>query len=395
MLPGFIRQQVIEVVQEKGSKKDQKTNRPVYGLLRKQKGFQYQPKPAKRNKKAAVQEKVGYFFQSLRWLRIKPVHISCLMPQSYKTILRFVYACSRLALLTGLLLVLTSGRQAQPPKAPAALQLLKHQAYHFSVPVGQTEAIWKFITNRYGARLPAPYTAQPAEQNVIDLYFDTKHYNLLRQNLVLRQRLTISPEGRHEFVQLLLPTGKTTQAEVIFKTNKKPDKGRNFTTHSLLKLIRSKDRSALDSLLKNYEIETETLRPVLEVTQQQKTLQMRRSGADWVMLSLAEVHSEAPEHQYTELRVQPDPELLTHATPSQQAALLKTADTLTQALRKNLPGLRQLDQNEYANMVKARRNAPVGFQYSKLIAGILVLGALLSYFIFRKNRKPEEAFTED
>jgi hypothetical protein len=162
------------------------------------------------------------------------------MAQSYKTILRFFCPVCRLVLLLLLFFPATAAQQKQPVKAAATFQVLKHQTYRFSIPSEQAaETTWKFIHNRYGSgKLPAGFTSQTQQQNILNFYFDTKNQYLFNRNLMLRQRLFLTSDGRHEILQLLLPAAGNAASEIVFKVNKKPDKGKAFTNHPFLKLVR-------------------------------------------------------------------------------------------------------------------------------------------------------------
>jgi hypothetical protein len=313
------------------------------------------------------------------------------MPQSYKTNRRISGAPGRCYWFTACLLLFTlsayNSQAAKPKKALPGYQVFTSYEYRFALPPEKAEAIWENLLHRYSApNLPSGFTSSMKEQNIIDLYFDDEKQTLLQQELMVRQRLLISGEGRKERLQFLVPEAEKTMQTYIFRQNRKPDKGANFTDHPLLKLVRAKDRPVLDSLLRKFEIRAQNLQPVLEVTQQEKRLYLRRQGNEWVSIAVAQFSTEAPEHHFAELQIR------VNQQPANQAQLQGqkfTADTLAASLQK-LFNLQPETSTEYAAITKNRQQETPGFTKTKALAGTTLLVGMAAYFIFRKIRKKKE-----
>lgn len=288
-----------------------------------------------------------------------------------------------------LLSTIFKAAQAAPQKSQDRFQVFTQYEYRFPVPEEKADQIWEQITRRYaGSGLRQGFTANITEQHIIDLYFDDEKHSFLEKNLALRQRLYISGDGRKATVQFLVSKGNNHSEVYIFKENRKPDKGAAFTTHPLLKLVRSKDRPALDSLLKSFKIPATALSPALEVMQQEKSLQLRRQGTDWVTLVLVQGATEVPERHFTELQVRVSQQLA--KIPEKQLAQLRfTADTIAASLQKHTK-LHPETGTEYASIIKARQHEQPGFTRTKALAGTVLLVGMVSYFIFRKLRRKKK-----
>ena len=312
------------------------------------------------------------------------------MPQSYKTNRRISDALGRwYGFNVLLLLCLFFGNQtlAAKKKALPGYQVFTNYEYRFALPSEKAEAIWEHVLHRYSApNLRKDFTSGVKEQNIIDLYFDNEDQALLQQELMLRHRLFISGEGRKERLQFLVPEAEKTTQTYLFRQNRKPDKGANFTDHPLLKLIRAKDRPVLDSLLRKFDISAQNLQPVLEVTQQEKRLHLRRQGNEWVSIAVAQFSTEAPERHLAELQIWVDQQPANKAQLKQQKF---TTDTLAASLQK-LFNLQPETTTEYTAITRAREHEQPGFTRTKALAGTTLLVGMAAYFIFRKLRKKKE-----
>ncbi|HSI91390.1 MAG TPA: hypothetical protein VK927_09765 [Adhaeribacter sp.] len=309
------------------------------------------------------------------------------MVQSYKTISRFLPGLfSGLALLS--VLISMSALAQTKPVNRRGFQQFTAYSYRFALPEAQAGEVWKYLQQQS----PHKPGGRPDEDNLIDLYFDSGGQQLLKQGVILRERLFISGAGRKQVVQLIIPApqqpGQTYQLE--FRPNRKPDKGRGFTTHSLLKLIRTKDRPALDSLLQPYQVRATELKPVLEITRNRRQLYLRR-GNTGLVVSFSQLKSEAPEHVYTELEISPDRKTFTQSQPDGQQQLMATTRALAQQLQQKFPALEPETRSQYQKMVELRKSISPGFSRTKVIFGlVLLLGMVGFYFLRKKFRKDLE-----
>ncbi|KAA9331951.1 hypothetical protein [Adhaeribacter soli] len=313
------------------------------------------------------------------------------MPQSYKTNRRVSGVPGRWFRVAACLLLFTlsayNSQAAKPKKALPGYQVFTSYEYRFRLPQPEAAAAWEKIRLRYSApNLPSGFTSDVKEQNIIDLYFDDEKQALLEQELMLRHRLFISGEGRKERLQFLVPEAERTTQTFIFRQNRKPDKGANFTDHPLLKLLRAKDRPALDSLLRKCDISAQNLQPVLEVTHREKRLYLRRQGNEWVSIALAQYSTEAPEHHFAELQIRVNQQ---PANKAQMQGQKFTVDTLAASLQK-LFNLQPETSTEYAALTKNREQESPSFTRTKALAGTTLLVGMAAYFIFRKLRKKKE-----
>src|SRR5690606_5276112 len=137
-------------------------------------------------------------------------------------------------------------------------------------------------------------------------------------------RIIFSREDRKERIQLIFPPSGSAETGriIVFRHNRKPDKGTGFTTHPLLKLLRNKDRPVLDSLLKRLKIAPEKLKPVLEITETRRQLQLQKNQSAWVVFTFTQLRSAAPEYEFQEIQISPDNKLLTFGPEEVKKQLL-------------------------------------------------------------------------
>lgn len=318
------------------------------------------------------------------------------MAQSYETNQRlpFLVCCAALGLLLLLLWLPVRIGLAQPP-APQdsrGAQFFPYLEYRFTVPEAQADAVWEYLLAHFGPKAkPRAAETQIVEEQLTDLYFDTPQQELRRRNLALRQRLFISAEGRKQHLQLLLPPPPHSALgkEVRFRQNKRPDKGKAFTNHPVLKLLRTKDRPRLDSLLRPYQIAPEALQTALEINQDRRQFQVRRQGEPWLTLTLTHLVVQAPERQRIELQLQADPNTLRNASAAQQQQLVNATQNLVRQFKKEFPELEQVREQEYGAMA-ALRQQPVKHRLDKkVVFGVsIVVLAVTLVLVQQFRRKP-------
>ncbi|MFC5270714.1 hypothetical protein [Adhaeribacter terreus] len=311
------------------------------------------------------------------------------MLQSYKTIKRAALSASFRKQLLVISLVFFASVAAlglQTTGSKRGTQFFSHFSYRFLVPEAQTKMLWLILERKYAAALP------PEEDTVTDFYFDDEKQTLQRRDMLLRHRLIISREGQKERIELLLPGKDKAQTgkQIVFRHNRKPDKGTGFTTHPLLKLIRKKDRPVLDSLLKPLQIDPETIKPSLEISQHRKQLHLQKQNSDWITISLAQLRSENPEHVAWELQIIPDRKLLTYASANVKKELLQDSKQLAASLKKQFPALQEQPQQEYLSMLRAdldsaAKEIPGEIGYT--LGMLVLLGLLLWFFYFLKQKR--------
>jgi len=317
------------------------------------------------------------------------------MPQSYKTNQRFTFLrSSRFFLLVLLAGISTFTLASQKPasKDSRGAEFFPHYEYRFNVPVNQTDALWKYIL----ALVPKENQNDALEdENLTDLYFDTPNQALRDQNMALRQRLSISGEGRKENLQLLMPmqTGSLFGYEVRFKHNKHPDKGSSFTNHPVLKLLRSKDRPVLDSLLRSYQIKTAALETALEINQDRRRLHLRNHGNDWITVTLTALRIQAPDHTIYQLQIQADPGTMQQLSPKARQQLIKATDALVHKFRKQFPELKPETRQEYKVMEALHHQPAVQKVNTKVVFAVFFLVLILTVILVRHfRRKPVKPF---
>ncbi|MBK0404297.1 hypothetical protein I5M27_14970 [Adhaeribacter sp. BT258] len=312
------------------------------------------------------------------------------MLQSYKTIKRAALSqiIRKRILVAGLLLFMAMAALGlQVTGSKRGTQFFVHFTYRFLVPEKQTKTLWRFLEKNYATALP------PEEDTVTDFYFDDDKQTLLRQNMMLRRRLIISREGRKDRTECIFPgNGPAPNGQlVVFRHNRKPDKGTGFTTHPLLKLIRKKDRPVLDSLLKPLRINPETLKPVLEITQHRKQLHLQKNNSAWISVSLAQLRSETPAYTAWELQIIPDRKFLTHASADVKKELLQDCKQLAATLKKQFPELQPQTQTELLTMLQADLKAAAKEIPGELgyPLGLLALAGILFWFFnhFKQKRR--------
>lgn len=318
------------------------------------------------------------------------------MPQSYKTNRRlfFLQGCRLFLLFTLASLPVKSQAGQKPGKQDGRrAEFFPHYEYRFTVPVEQTDAVWKYILT---ALTPEENPDQALEdENLTDLYFDTPTKTLRDHNLALRQRLFISGEGRKDYLQLLIPNQADSLFgyEVRFKHNKRPDKGGAFTSHPVLKLLRSKDRPLLDSLLGLYQIKTHELETALEVNQDRRRLHLRNRGTDWVTVTLAVLRVQVPEHNRYQLQIQADPGTMQQASPGTRQKLIKATDEVAHRFRKQFPDLQPDSRQEYVVMDALRRTPAIQKINSKVVFAVFLLAVIVTVILVRYfRRKPIQPF---
>jgi hypothetical protein len=343
-------------------------------------GFGNQRQRTDRNKKTAVKEKVGKFFQCLPApdCRIISNAIAIWMFQSYKTNRCWPASLVWLFLLTALQPLLLAAK----PTARREWQQFLHYEQTFLVPEVQKDPLWEYVLQRYSINT-GKISSEHSEFQSSYQYFDNTTHSLKDKQLVLFQQTLFAVEGQQQQVELWQKRN-TDWLITVFKDNKKPDKGKKFTNHPLLKLLRSKDRPGLDSLLQQWQINSADLSPVLETTQHQYRLILRLHGSDWLVLTLREVQSEAPGHLFYELNIQPDRKYYTSSTPARRLQVKAAADTLANHLKKQFPDLLPEHRNSYLKMLQVRQTDPPGLIGNKILFATLLLVAFLLFFFLKQ-----------
>jgi hypothetical protein len=276
-------------------------------------------------------------------------------------------------------------------------EIFPHYQYRFAVPETQADTLWKYLQQNF-APLKDPQNPKNTgieEEQLTDLYFDTPDKKLLNRNLALRQRLFISAEGRKQHLQLLIPArpGAVLEYQAIFKHNKRPDKGKAFTSHPLLKLLRKKDRPLLDSLLRLHQIEVNSLQTALEISQDRRRFPVMKNRNAWLIITLTHLEVQAPEQQHIQLQIEADPEALKHADPAVLQQLMKATDALAKQFTDRFPALKQERKQEYAVMTAIQKKPPVQKFSTKAVFGISFLVLILAALLYSKFRKkPVQGF---
>ncbi len=329
------------------------------------------------------------------------------MAQSYKTNQRSPFKVwPVIGLLFLCLKLLSCNAFAQTPNAPKpapkaqtdtrGAAFFPHYEYRFSLPEDQANAVWKYLLTNFinNQKDPGAAAAGIEEEHLTDLYFDTPKRELLRQNLALRQRLSISGEGRKQHLQLLLPPQPDSVfgSEVKFRHNKRPDKGASFTNHPVLKVLRTKDRPVLDSLLRPFQIKPQRLEIVLEVNQDRRRIHLRNRGNDWLLITLTALQVQAPAHERIQLQVQADPNTLNAALPPVRKKLAAEADALAQKLQQEFPELKREKNQEYAIMEKLKSTPSRQRVNAKVVFGVSLLVLILTVVLVRRFRQKPQPF---
>ena len=318
------------------------------------------------------------------------------MAQRYKTIrcATFpVWGWFKLALVWGVLFPVAGAQQPKKLKKidTRQAQIFPHYEYRFAVPKEQADAVWEYLQENYAPiKNPQNPTATGIEEEQLtDLYFDTPDKKLLKQNLALRQRLFISVEGRKRHLQLLMPprSGFGAGREADFKQNKRPDKGKSFTSHPLLKLLRTKDRPVLDSLLKPYRITASSLETSLEINQDRRRLPVMKNGNPWLIITLTHLEVQAPTHRQIQLQIQADPDAMNHASPAVLQQLITATNATAKQFTEKFPELKQERNQEYAVMERLHNMPDKQKVSSKAVFGISFLVLILAILLYRKFRK--------
>ena len=321
------------------------------------------------------------------------------MAQSYKTIRCAIFSVwGWLLLVLGFGALFTEASAQKPGKIDTRkAEIFPHYEYRFAVPKNQADAVWEFLQQNFAPPKDQQYPRSTGieEEQLTDLYFDTPDKKLLKQNLALRQRLYISAEGIKTRLQLLTPaqSGSAFGYEANFRRNKQPDKGKAFTSHPLLKLLRNKDRALLDSLLKRNQIEINSLNTALEVNQDRRQLPIVKNGNAWLLLTLTHLQVQAPQQQHIQLQIQADPEALKHANQEVLQQLIQATDALAKQFKAKFPELKQEKEQEYEVMVELQKKPHVQKVSTKAVFGISFLVLILAVFLYSKFRKkPLQAF---
>lgn len=318
------------------------------------------------------------------------------MAQSYKTIrcATFpVWGWFTLALVWGILFPAAGAQQPKKPKKIDTRQaeIFPHYEYRFAVPKDQADAVWEFLLQNFAPPEDQHYPKFTGieEEQLTDLYFDSPDKKLLKQNLALRQRLYISSEGIKQRFQLLLPprSGSAFGYEVAFRRNKRPDKGKAFTSHPLLKLLRKKDRALLDSLLKLNQIEINSLNTALEINQDRRQIPIVKNGNAWLLLTLTKLEVQAPQQQQIQLQIQADPEAMKQANPAVLQQLIRATDKLAQQFTAKFPELKPEKKQEYVVMAALQKIPQHQKVSPKAVFGISFVVLILAVLLYSKFRK--------
>jgi hypothetical protein len=313
------------------------------------------------------------------------------MLQSYKTIKRAALSEIIRKQLLGLglfcfMTVAAFGLQISGSKR--GTQFFAHFSYRFLVPENQTETIRNYFREHYA--LSSKASAARKEEVLTEFYFDDEKQTLLKQHVVLRHRINLSGEGRKERIGLVLPptANAATGKEVVFRHNRKPDKGAGFTTHPLLKLLRAKDRPVLDSLLQPFQMQAEDLKPVLEIIQRREQFHLQKQNSNWLTITLTQCSTADQENVNCEIQIEPDKKLLTFASAAVKKQLLQETEHLAASLKKQFPELKEQTQSEYASLWKAAQTEPKrAWSETVFTLAILALAGVVFWFFRHFKRQ--------
>lgn len=236
--------------------------------------------------------------------------------------------------------------------------------YKLSVPQEKTEAVWTYLTERYGndhsflKDIDAGFKATLSEENFVDTYYDTQEYDLLSKQSGIRHRRRYMPndpdnkKNGRELIQIKLnhlDDNELNRGEYKFKV-KHYDKAKGLDdAYPLVKLVRREDRDAFKERLKELGYNPYQFTEVLTLNQRRRRVYITLNDEAFATITLDEVSSKKwwQKADFTEIEMELNEVGYTEADETYREKMETINASLKDDLLQTFPDIRQDQTPKY------------------------------------------------
>ncbi len=285
--------------------------------------------------------------------------------------------------------------------------------YKLEVPREKTEAVWKYLNERYENGSPflkglgSGFTTQFSEEYFVDRYFDNDRLDLLRSESGIRHRSrkvmsdpTHKKDGR-QLVQIKLNRPgdlETNRTELKFPVNPEPIAKNAYDHHPLLGLI---DRDYRASFLENLQLlglRPESLWNTITLEQRRRRVYLSKDGQAFATITLDEItsHKWWKTIRFTEIEMELNEIGYTEGSETEKVEMQRVNDLIKNDLFTPFPEIHQDQTPKYNKAFEHFSKEFLFFRWALrydlpvegLIAGIGLLALLGTLWMLFRGKKP-------